>query len=418
MDLNQKFGEYMLLRRIAVGGQSEVFLAMKRGPETYTRPVVIKALPPQRREDEKHIEVFYREAFISSRFIHPNVINVHNACMIDGDHCMLMDFISGQTVADIARRGYQRKSPPTLKQVAQMIADACNGLHYTHNFRDLDGQQYSVVHCDISPQNLMVTYHGDTMVFDFGIAHIIGYDTTPPVSGGKYAYMSPEQLKGEPIGPRSDIFSMGVILYELCTGYRLFRRPSPQEVIGAVLDDPIQAPCELRPEIPPFLESIILRALQRNPYERYESAADMRSDLIEFLEMSPERGDLRRGLGAYVSAMFKDERADIAATLSRAPALQSGPVASLVHLSSPQEPENTMDLEWSGEMLYPHLSPNSEPAMTSGLGDGKDIAVFGNEADTTTPPKGSREVVLAVALAAMSILSLVLFVVLMLGRAA
>ncbi len=415
MDLNQKFGDYMLLRRIAVGGQSEVFLAMKRGPETYTRPVVIKALPPQRRADEKHIEVFYREAFISSRFIHPNVINVHNACMIDGDHCMLMDFISGQTVADIAQRGYQRKSPPTLKQVAQMIADACNGLHYTHNFRDLDGQQYSVVHCDISPQNLMVTYHGDTMVFDFGIAHIIGYDKSPPVSGGKYAYMSPEQLKGEAIGPRSDIFSMGVILYELCTGYRLFRRPSPQEVIGAVLDDPIQAPRELRPEIPEFLESIILRALQRNPYERYESASDMRSDLNQFLAMSPDRGDLRRGLGAYVSAMFRDERADIAATLSRAPALESGPAASLVHLSAPQEPENTMDLEWSGEMLYPHLAPSLEAANSADLGDGKDIAVFPNQPQMTTPPKVSREV-LSVALLAMTIVSLLLFIVLLLAQ--
>ncbi|MEZ4461326.1 MAG: serine/threonine-protein kinase [bacterium] len=350
MNLNQKFGDYLLLRRLAVGGQSEVFLAMKRGPETYSRPVVIKALPPDRRDDPKHVEMFYREAFISSRFIHPNVINVHDARMIEGDHCMLMDFISGQTVADIAQRGYQRKSPPTLKQVAQIIADACNGLNYAHNFRDLDGHQYSVVHCDISPQNLMVTYHGDTMVFDFGIAHIIGYDGAAPVAGGKYAYMSPEQLRGEAVGPRSDIFSMGVILYELCTGYRLFRRSSGPEVIKAVLEEPIQAPRELRAEIPPYLENIIMRALARNPYDRYATATDMRADLVRFLEMTAERGDLRRGIGAYVAAMFREERADIANTLSQAPAMESGPKASLTHLSEPQLEENTMELEWSGEL--------------------------------------------------------------------
>lgn len=363
MDINKKFGDYLLLRRLAVGGQSEVFLAMKRGPQDYTRPVVIKALPPDRRGDARHIEMFYREAFISSRFIHPNVINVHNAMMIEGDHCMLMDFISGQTVADIAQRGYQRRSPPTLKQVAQIVADACNGLHYTHQFRDLDGKQYTVVHCDISPQNLMVTYHGDTMVFDFGIASIIGYDKEPPKAGGKYAYMSPEQIRGEVVGPRSDIFSLGVILYELCTGYRLFRRNSQPEVIRAVLEEPIQAPRELRPEIPEMMEAIILRALQRNPFDRYATAADMRADLVSFLEMTSDRADLKRGLGAYVAAMFREERSDIAATLTRAPAMESGVHASLMHLSEPQGEERTMELDWSGELPPLRESGPMEPLV-------------------------------------------------------
>lgn len=397
MILNQKFGDYLLLRRLAVGGQSEVFLAMKRGPQTYSRPVVIKALPPDRRTDPQHIDMFYREAFISSRFIHPNVINIHDARMVEGDHCMLMDFISGQTVADIAQRGYQRKSPPTLKQVAQMIADACNGLNYVHNFRDLDGRQYSVIHCDISPQNLMVTYHGNTMVFDFGIAQIVGYDTKPPVSGGKYAYMSPEQLRGEAVSPRSDIFSMGVILYELCTGFRLFRRSSPPEVMKAVLEDPIQAPRELRSEIPPYLETIIMRALARNPFDRYTTAADMRSDLLQFLEMTSERTDLRRGIGAYVSALFKDERAEIAATLSQAPAMELGANVSLSHLSQPQEQETTMELDWAGELRSRQPTPDASASPVQA----RETTSATTESTTT-----DREKALLMSLAVVSVIAL------------
>lgn len=318
MNQNRHLGDYLLLRRLAVGGQSEVFLAVKRGPSDYTRPVVIKALPPQARNDDRWIKMFYREAFISSRFSHPNVINVHDATLVDGEHCMMMDFISGQTVADIAQRGYKNQCPPTLKQVVQIVVDACDGLNYVHEFRDLDGRTYSVVHCDISPQNLMVTYSGVTMVFDFGIARIIGLDDEEASSpaGGKYAYMSPEQVSGDPVDPRSDIFSLGVILFELCTGYRLFRRDTPQDVIQAVLDDPIPLPRELKPEIPLFLEQIILRALERDPFRRYQSVVSMRSDLRQFLGMTTDAGgDIRRGLGAYVAGMFKDERADIAQTL-------------------------------------------------------------------------------------------------------
>lgn len=322
MVINRQFGDYVLLQRLAVGGQSEVFLAMKRGPNTYTRPVVIKALPSDRRDEPRYIELFYREAFISSRFNHPNVINVHDAKMIDGEHCMFMDFVSGQTVADIAQRGYQNGTPPTLKQVVQVIADGLAGLQYVHTFRDLDNRNYSVVHRDVSPQNLMVTYHGTTMIFDFGIARIIGLDhEDDTLAGGKYAYMSPEQLSGEPVGPASDIFSMGVILYELTTGFRLFRRSTPQEVIKAVTEEEIRPPRDLKPDIPQFLENCIMKALRRDPLARYKSAEDMRAELRNFLEMTAD-SNLRRGLGTYVAALFKTERAAIARTLKEIPVFE------------------------------------------------------------------------------------------------
>jgi serine/threonine protein kinase len=355
--INRRFGEYSLLRRLAVGGQSEVFLALKVGPGDYLRPVVIKALPRAVREQDNFLELFFKEAFISSRFAHPNVITVHDARLVEQEYCLIMDFVAGQTVSDIAQRAFKSGKPLTLNQTVQIIADACDGLHYAHHFRDLDDTVYDIVHCDISPQNLMVTYHGVTKVFDFGISQILGYTDSPegeaPV-GGKFAYMSPEQCQGKRLDARSDLFSLGIILYELATGFRLFRRPSQQEVIRAVAEEPIRKPTQLRPDLPLFLERCIMRSLARNPDERYQSAAAMRDDLLQFLAMS-QRGSERDELGRFVSSLFEEERRDIATVLRdgtrQAHAARAMGELSLGELDMPSEPadEQTLELE------APHL---------------------------------------------------------------
>ena len=319
MMINRKFGEYVLLRRLAVGGQSEVYLALKVGPGEYLRTVVIKLLPQKMHQDEKFIQLFFKEAFISSRLIHPHIVTTYDARKIEDQYCLVMDFVAGQTVADIAQRGFQQGSPLRLEQAIRIVADACDGLYYAHKFRDLDESSYSIVHCDISPQNLMVTYQGVTKVFDFGIAHIPGYEdtTTPMTVGGKFAYMSPEQLTGGEVTARSDIFSLGIILYELCVGHRLFRRKSQQEAMVAILEEPIERPSELRPDLPLSLERCIMRALEREPVRRYQSAAQMRDDLLQILAMMA-KGSVRDPLGEYVAELFEQERHDIAKTLHMA----------------------------------------------------------------------------------------------------
>ncbi len=347
MIINRTFGEYVLLKRIAVGGQSEVFLGVKVGPGDYTRTVVIKALGAKRRQDERFVQLFYKEAFVSSRFAHPNVITVHDAKMIDGELCLVMDFVSGQTVSEIAQRGFKSGKPISLAQTIQMIADACDGLHYAHQFRDLDGERYRIVHCDISPQNIMVTYQGVTKVFDFGIAQIPGYEQTNATMtvGGKYAYMSPEQLNGEPVSARSDIFSLGIILYELATGYRLFRRGSHPEVIKAVTEEPIRPPRSLRPDLPPFLERTIMKALERDPSNRYENAAKMRDDLLQLLTMM-SKGSERDELGAYVASLFQAERDEIADVLRQGhQGLLSNPSPVTGYLSELASGQGTLEEE-------------------------------------------------------------------------
>ena len=347
MIINRTFGEYVLLKRLAVGGQSEVFLGVKVGPQDYTRTVVIKALGEKRRQDERFVQLFFKEAFVSSRFAHPNVITVHDAKLIDGELCLVMDFVSGQTVSEIAQRGFKSGRPIKLAQTLQMVADACDGLHYAHQFRDLDGERYRIVHCDISPQNIMVTYQGVTKVFDFGIAQIPGYEETNATMtvGGKYAYMSPEQLRGEAVSARSDIFSLGIILYELATGYRLFRRASHPEVIKAVTEEPIRPPRELRPDLPPFLERTIMKALERDPERRYENAARMRDDLLQLLTMM-SKGSERDELGAYVASLFQAERDEIADVLRQGhQGLLSNPAPLTGFLSDLASGEGTLEEE-------------------------------------------------------------------------
>jgi len=318
MFINRQFDEYILLRRLAVGGQSEVFLAIKEGPGEFSRPLVIKALPTRHRDDPRYNELFYREAFLSVRFAHPHVVTVHDMRVMRQEHCMIMDFIAGQTVSDIAQRGFKAGTPMTINHVVQIIADACDGLNYVHRFRDLDDTEYSIVHRDVSPQNLMVTYQGVTRIFDFGIARIREDEVAEEgAGGGKYAYMSPEQCRDEPADARSDIFSVGIILYELTCGRRLFRRTTTPEVIKAVTEEPIAAPSLVVQGFPEELEAIIMRALERDPANRYPDAAAMRDDLIDFLSTRSD-ATLRRALGSYVADLFVAEREDIAQTMREA----------------------------------------------------------------------------------------------------
>jgi serine/threonine-protein kinase len=370
MFINRQLGEYVILRRLAVGGQSEVFLAIKEGPESFSRPLVIKALPTKYRHDPQFVELFYREAFLSARFSHPNVITVHDARILRSEHCMIMDFIAGQTVADIAQRGYKHGVPPSIDQTVQIIADACDGLDYTHGFRDLDETPYSVVHRDVSPQNLMVTYQGVTKVFDFGIAKVQEKgEAHETLAGGKYAYMSPEQCLEESVDTRSDVFSLGVILYELAAGRRLFRRSSRAEVVQAVTEEPIAAPSEFDPQFPEELEQIILKSLERDPDQRYQTAAQMRDELLQFLSTRSD-GRLRHQLGEYVADLFAEERADIAQTVRKASkgslqpkSIGKVPLEKLGHADA-----ELVEAEVRDELEVPMPEPEPEPDQTLNSG--------------------------------------------------
>lgn len=320
--VHEQLGEYRLLARLAKGGQSEVFLAARSGPHGFFRPVVIKAIPDEFKGKRDMEALFYKEATISSRFSHPHVVTSHDAKCVGDEHFMVMDYVAGQTVADLAQRSFSSNAGLTLEETLLMLSDACSGLGYVHSFEDVDCEHYSIVHCDISPQNLMVTYGGITRVFDFGISQITGDSgwMKSDLIGGKFSYMSPEQCREEPLDHRSDIFSLGIILYELATGRRLFRRGSQEETVAAIVgDEPIAPPSSVAGHLDSAVDQVILRALERDRDQRYATAEEMEEDLQQLLvSRGVDIEKLRADLGAKVADLFAEEREYVASILLQA----------------------------------------------------------------------------------------------------
>ena len=315
---NRQLGEYRLLAHLAKGGQSAVFLAARGGPHGFFRPVVIKGIPDRNLGDRRFEALFYKEATVSSRFSHPHVVTVHDAKQVGDEHFMVMDYVAGQTVADLAQRAFSQGDGLSLHESLLIVADACAGLDYVHDFVDIDQQSYSIVHCDISPQNLMVTYQGITRVFDFGIAQVVGetIGVGGDLVGGKFAYMSPEQCRGENVDGRSDIFSLGVIAYELVSAQRLFRRGSVDEVKQALLNDAIDPPSKASEWVPAEIDPIIMKALERDVSSRYQRAGAFGEAIRGYLSgLGIDIEAMRRGLGEKVALLFAQERHEVAQAL-------------------------------------------------------------------------------------------------------
>ena len=309
------------MARLADGGQSEVFLAARSGPHGFFRPVVIKALPDDFKGDRRLEALFYQEATLSSRFAHPHVISVHDAKRAEGEHFMVMDYVAGQTVADLAQRAFSQGDGITFLETLLIISDACRGLEYVHSFEDVDRRHFSIVHCDISPQNLMVTYDGVIQVFDFGISQVVGESSlgAADLVGGKFSYMSPEQCREEELDVRSDIFSLGVILYELAAGTRLFRATDQEEVAEAIISEPVAPPSEVAGHLDESFDDVVMQALRKDPDDRYQSARDFRRGIEELVDGGAQRLDERReALGEKTDRLFEDQREELAETLNTA----------------------------------------------------------------------------------------------------
>lgn len=330
-----------------------MFLAARSGPYGFFRPVVIKAIPDDFKGERDLEALFYQEASISSRFSHPHVVTAHDAKWVGDEHFIVMDYVAGQTVADLAQRAFSSGAGITLDETLVMLSDACKGLDYVHSFEDVDCSHYSIVHCDISPQNLMVTYSGVTRVFDFGISQIAG-DVgwmTSELLGGKYSYMSPEQCREEELDHRSDIFSLGVILYELATGRRLFRRKGTDAVIEAITTEPITPPSEVASHLDEHTDEVIMKALQRDREDRYQSAGVFSDRLEEWLDMRDAcREQVREQLGTKIKDLFADERDAVASTLRQAREVMSEQVAAPLPVVPGQNPEEQGPTEREQEL--------------------------------------------------------------------
>jgi serine/threonine protein kinase len=276
-----EFGKYRIVRQLAQGGMAEIFLARQTGPAGFDKQVVIKRVLPNFADDEEFVRRFLDEARIAARLSHPNIVQVFDFGEVSGMYYLAMEYLDGRDLAAI-QSALSRQGRPMPWHIAGLIvSSACEALSYAHTCAGDDGRPLNIVHRDISPSNLFVTYQGAVKVLDFGIAKAEDNlkQTAANVILGKYSYMSPEQLHGDPLDARSDLFALGAVLHECLVGRPTFKRPSTPATIEAILREPIPRPSECGAAVPKELEDIAMRALERDVSARWRSADEMREAL-------------------------------------------------------------------------------------------------------------------------------------------
>jgi serine/threonine protein kinase len=278
------YGDYRLIKRLAAGGMAEIFLAMQSGLERFEKLVVLKRILPHLAENDEFVKMFLDEARIAARLNHPNIVQIFNLGSEGNTYFIAMEYIHGEDVRKMSKHADSQGKPIPLPLVCRIIIDAAAGLDYAHKKTD-GGRPLDIVHRDVSPQNLLVTFEGGVKVVDFGIAKAVdqSHATKSGVLKGKYSYMSPEQAMGQVPDRRTDVFALGVILYELLTGGRLFKRTSDVQTLNAVTDCLVPPPSQANPKVPTDIDDIVLKALTFAPEHRYQEAAHLQIALEEYL---------------------------------------------------------------------------------------------------------------------------------------
>lgn len=280
-----KLGNYTLLEKIAQGGMAQVFKAKTVDPAGIERLVVIKRILPHISLQPEYVEMLIDEAKIAVHFTHGNIAQVYDLGRVGQDYFIVMEYVDGRTFSQINRALIERHQRMPLDILLYCFSELCQGLSYIHRKTGPTGKHLGVVHRDVSPQNIILSYAGNVKVIDFGVAKagFIADKTEHGVLKGKFAYMSPEQTRAESIDHRSDIFSVGVLLWEMATGERLFKRGTNQETIKAVQKGKYDNASERRADVPKALDRIVKKALGKTPRSRYQDAADMAFDVEKLL---------------------------------------------------------------------------------------------------------------------------------------
>jgi len=315
-------GRYQLVTRLAVGGMAEIFLACERGLAGLERQVVIKRILPHLAEQQKFLDMFLREARIVARLNHRNVVQIHELGHDNGQYFLVMEYLEGLTTRELFLLAREAGLQLPVNVVVEVLRQACRGLHAMHEARDLEGQPLGLVHRDVSPQNVMITLDGHIKLVDFGIAKATeGLDATYTGSlKGKFSYMSPEQCLNEPLDRRSDIFTLGILLWELATTQRLFKRKSEMEMLTAVTEGQVPLPSSIRPDFPSKLEPVLLKALERDREARFQTADEMRlalNDVANELNLGLGHDHVRRFVETVGGGELRDRLAALNAATER-----------------------------------------------------------------------------------------------------
>ena len=281
----RQFGPYRLVKQIAVGGMAEIHLAKTKGIAGFEKYVALKMIHPNFAEDEAFIQMLVDEAKIAVQLAHGNIAQTFDLGRVGDTYYITMEYVDGADLYKLLRKGSEMDLEMPLDCCAFIAKEIASALDHAHRKKDHTGRPLGIVHRDVSPQNVLVSYSGEVKLVDFGIAKATmkARQTAVGVIKGKYYYMSPEQAWGDSIDFRSDIFSAGIVLYEMMTGQMLYLEEDLHRLLDMARKADIAPPSRLRKGIPPQLEKIVMRALQKAPSERYQSASDFASDLERFL---------------------------------------------------------------------------------------------------------------------------------------
>jgi serine/threonine protein kinase len=299
------FGKYRLVRKLGSGGMAEAYLAESEGHAGFARTVVLKRVLPHLADRPELTRMLVHEARLAARLQHDNIAQIYDLGRVDEQYFITMEYVEGLDLEALVELAEARQlTPLPLGPVARIVLDVAAGLAHAHGARDGTGRRMGLVHRDISPPNVMVTRDGVAKIIDFGIAKATeeAGETATGAMKGKHAYMSPEQARGRPVDARSDQFALGVLLWELAAGQRLFRRAADFLTIAAVVEEEAPELRKLRPELPERLDHIVGRALEKDPDDRYPSCEELGDDLEDLARR--QRWDVTsRTLGKLVSTL-------------------------------------------------------------------------------------------------------------------
>ena len=297
---------------LARGGMGEVWLATALGPGGFKKRVVIKTILPALVEKPGYVQMLVKEASLAARLNHPNIVQVFDLGCIGGLYYIAMEYLSGRSLAQMLRRANQMSERLSIPVLVSMFAATCDGLAYAHAQTDDDGVPLGLLHRDISPSNLMLTFNGRVAILDFGVATASRgrFQTRSGQIKGKFHYLAPERVRGEPHDRRSDIYSLGVVLYQCLTLRWPFRAKGDYELLRQIANEEAPPPSVHVPALPADLERIVLRAMAREPADRYPDATAMGTDLRAFAQTSSGAPDASE-LATYLARLFPDG-ADIA----------------------------------------------------------------------------------------------------------
>lgn len=327
----ERLDRFELIAELASGGMATVFLARLSGAAGFQRLVAIKRLHPHLAREPEFVEMFLDEARLAARIHHPNVVPIQEVGESDDGYYLVMDYIEGDTLARVLARAAKTQTQVPYGVTIRVMLDVLAGLHAAHEMKDDRGEPLQIVHRDVSPQNILVGVDGVARVVDFGVARAAARLSTTR-SGqlkGKLAYMAPEQARGGAIDRRADLFACGIVLWEALATKRLFRGEGEAETLNRVLYDPIPPPSSARPDVPKSLDELCMKALAREPDERFPTAQDFADELERVARALDSVGSVRdvaQCLEEVIGADLSQQRDAVRAWLARSePSHVTGP---------------------------------------------------------------------------------------------